>query len=211
MEEVAGIILHELGPVVGTIRMHSSREIPDFHASKTNEAIERLRALLDAIRRLKKAASVPELLEFDLSSLVNSVVRDEAGSGAVEIKLAGPRPFAVRADQDTLYIAIANGLRNAVEASLSPDAVRLPEISITWGRAGGECFLGILDSGNGLPENASLIANIGTTNKVGHFGFGLATAQQVMDCLSGSMLLSNRPGGGAMFELRWSGFENLDN
>jgi len=208
IEEVAGILLHELRSVVGAVRIHSSREIPDFQASKTNEAIERLRALLDAIRRLKKAASLPEVVEFDLHSLVASLVRDEESASSHEIKLAGPRPFAVRADPDALYMAIANGLRNAIEAATAQDATRPPEVSVTWGKAGGECFLAILDSGPGLPDNSSLIAQIGTTNKLGHFGFGLATAQQVMDSLDGSMLLSDREGGGALFELRWRHHED---
>ncbi|WP_313207540.1 ATP-binding protein [Stenotrophomonas sp.] len=210
IESVAGVLLHEVSSVVGAIGMHCAREIEGYQNSKTRESIERLKSLLAAIRRLKKAVAVPAPTEFELSSLVITIAREEAGNSFGDtIKLGGPRPFSVITDCDALSIAIANGMRNAIEASTTNS--EKPEVTINWGRAGGETFLAIIDSGPGLPENSSLIAQLGQTSKPGHFGFGLATAQQAMDSIMGSMILTNDQSKGAIFELRWRNLEDIAN
>lgn len=212
IESVSGILLHEVSSVVGTVDIHCSLEIKNYSLSKAKESIDRLKSLLEAIRRLKKAVAIPEPTEFDLSNLVAMIAREEAGSNSGEmIRFAGPRPFMTTTDREVLSIAVANGLRNALEASKSNEDRQEPEVIVNWGRSRGEVFLVILDSGTGLPENTAMMAEIGQTTKIGHLGFGLATTLQAMQSLKGSMLLVNGNPLGAVFELRWRDLENTDN
>lgn len=204
LEEVTGILLHELGAPISAIRLLAQREIPDFPSSRTSAAIDRLRRLLEAIRRLKKASSLPAYTDFDLVSLVSSVTEELATELPTEsIRLAGPKPFLVLADYGSLYIAIKNGFKNAIEAVGIFSTKTPPEVTVNWGRAGDEYFLAIIDSGPGFRDDPELARRLGSTNKQGHFGFGLATAEQVMKSLRGTLLLANNADGGATFELRW--------
>jgi signal transduction histidine kinase len=206
LEEVAGTILHEFAPIIGALRLRAREEVHDYPSSQTRILLDLLSDLLDAVRHLKRAAAVPRYAEFDLSEIVTATVdslRDT--TEGIEIRFAGQAPFLVSADKESMRLALVNGLRNAVEAVRGMSRSEPPQIAINWGRGGVENWLVIIDSGPGFPGDPATALKLGVTNKEGHIGYGLATAQFAMQSMQGDVLLSNDPAGGAKFELRWDG------
>jgi len=102
------------------------------------------------------------------------------------------------ADPDQLAQALINLVRNAAEASLSPDARKAaghaPCVEITWEAGQGEVLINILDNGPGLTNPDNLFVPFYTT-KPGGTGIGLVLAQQIAMAHSGSVQLVNRSDG----------------
>lgn len=116
---------------------------------------------------------------------------------------AGPDPFLVEIDAELLQLALANVVRNAVEAiSALPEDTECV-ITINWGRAGHEIWISVLDSGLGFDGDPNSMVEFGKSTKDGHIGFGLATAKQAMQSLDGDIFPDNASSGGARVELRW--------
>lgn len=214
VEEVAGTILHEFSPIIGSIKLSAEREFDNYSGSKTKFNIEQLSSLLKAVRTLKQAAATPNYTAFDLvslidevvamqSELVSQVIKKQEESSLINFRMAGTKPFVVEADRGQLLIALTNGLRNAIEAVAEWTRVQPPEIVINWGRAGVENWLAILDTGKGFTGNPEDALKLGKSNKKDHIGYGLATAQFAMRSMEGDVSVLNNPQGGAQFELRW--------
>ena len=199
VEEVAGILMHEIAPIVGVLRSEVSRSLPGYETSRAKDSLDRLVALLEAVAELKKAASVPRIKEMDLATLLTELTE---AIGPTNASLQGPVPFVIASDPALLTLAISNGLRNAAEA-MSPRKAGQDKMVVNWEESDMEYWVSILDFGPGIigpPEGAF---DIGTTNKHGHLGFGLAVARQAMSSLAGTVRLSNSSSAGAIFEIRW--------
>jgi signal transduction histidine kinase len=199
VEEVTGILMHEIAPIVGVLRAEIAKSLPEYETSRAKESLDRLVALLEAVAELKKAASAPRMQQLDFPTLLKKLTDDILPVG---VSMQGPIPFLITSDSGLLSLAISNGLRNARDAVVGrmddPNAVVL-----NWGESDVEYWLSILDFGPGIvgpPEGAF---NIGTTSKHGHLGFGLAIARQSMSSLAGTVRLYNSSVAGAIFEIRW--------
>jgi signal transduction histidine kinase len=207
VEEVAQTLLHEFSPMIGQLRLSVREEIADYQESRTWALLGVLSDLLEAIRNLKRAAEAPHIEEFDLSELVSSTInslRDIAEG--VDVHLVGPQHFLVNADRQAMRLALVNGLRNAFEAVAEKSHTDPPQIAVNWGRGGAEDWLVLLDSGPGFPDDPGAALKLGVTNKEGHIGYGLATAQFALRSMQGDVIVSNDPNGGARFELRWEAY-----
>jgi signal transduction histidine kinase len=110
--------------------------------------------------------------------------------------------LVVLADPDQLAQALINLVRNAAEASLSPDASRLgsdpngaafrvPRVEISWKSGHGEALIDVVDNGPGLTNSSNIFVPFYTT-KPGGTGIGLVLAQQIAIAHSGSVQLTNR-------------------
>lgn len=205
VEEVTGTILHEFSTVIGAINMQAPADFANYEGSKTSRLLNKLNELLKAIRSLKAASATPNYTDFSLSDLVDEILlTDEGFLENVKIHLVGPKPFLTSADRGQMLLAIVNGLRNASEAIKGFSTKQPPEVLITWGHAGSQDFLAIIDSGSGFNGNPSDALRIGVSSKGAlHLGYGLATAQYAMRAMEGDLLVSNSLDGGARFELRW--------
>jgi C4-dicarboxylate-specific signal transduction histidine kinase len=199
MEEVSGILIHELAPTIGVLGAELAKVLPEYEMSSAKTSVDRLVKKLEAIAELKRAASAPRLQELDLSTLIKTLVE---ASGSTSISLQGPAPFVITGDHNLLSLALSNGLRNALDAVAGQEESPTPVV-MNWGESDLEYWVSILDCGRGIlgpPEGAF---NIGTTNKSGHLGFGLAIARQAMNSLAGTVRLVNSKSSGAIFEVRW--------
>ncbi|MEG5510639.1 hypothetical protein UXP02_21445 [Enterobacter hormaechei] len=204
VDEVSRTILHEFSPLIGSLRLVAAMEFDAYETSKTKHCVERLSGLLDAVGKLKKAAATPSFNEFDLSELITECIESlNISHENIVLRVAGIKPYMVQADRDSLGLAIDNGIRNAVEAVREFSRLNPAEILINWGPAGAENWLVILDCGPGFSGNPEEALKLGASNKDGHFGYGLATAQLSMRSMEGDVYVSNKAEGGARFELRW--------
>jgi signal transduction histidine kinase len=120
--------------------------------------------------------------------------------------VTGTSDVTLHADPDQLAQALINLVRNAAEASLSPDAAnmgssrngnhkdaetRVPCVEIGWEIGQNEASINIIDNGPGLTNAGNLFVPFYTT-KPGGTGIGLVLAQQIALAHSGSVQLVNR-------------------
>lgn len=203
LEEAASQLIHEVEPLLGSLRLAVEREIANFENSSSRAHLDRLDGLLEAFARLRKAASAPKIEEFSLDDLVQRSILELSVPEGVVIQKAGPQPCVAEGDSSLLALALVNGLRNAVEATtaLGGELQKLP-IAITWGQTDIDCWISVVDSGVGFKGNLQRAFDMGTTTKSGHLGMGLATARQAMESMSGQLLLVPNPRG-VRFEMRW--------
>lgn len=101
--------------------------------------------------------------------------------------------------------ALANLLRNAVEAT-PPERRALPDAVVLEGRAdAGEVALSIGDRGPGIaPGQREKIFLPFYSTKESGAGLGLAIVARIAELHGGTVEVSDRPGGGALFTLRLS-------
>lgn len=203
LEATTSQLMHEIEPLLGGLRLAASMEIENFPASDTFRWLDRLNQFLDAISRLRRAASSPKNEEFSLDELVQGCINEAVVPERIAIQKAGPQPCIVHGDIGLVSLAFSNGLRNAIEATVEvgEDADRVA-IAVNWGTTDDSCWISIVDSGIGIKGNIAQAFEVGSTTKSGHLGMGLATAAQAMTSLSGSVSLVPNSRG-VRFEIRW--------
>ena len=202
VEDTTRRLVHEIEPVLGTIRIYAKQDIEDFDKSQTKLHLDRLTSLIGAIGDLSRAASSPRLKEIDLSELVRTAVEAESATSSVQVDCAGRSPLMAVAEPALLGIVITNGLRNAVEASTGvTDEDKV--VTVSWGDTDRDYWIVILDRGPGPPAGLDRVWDIGSTTKKGHLGMGLALSRQAAQSLGGTIALIPADGGGARFEFRW--------
>ena len=163
---------------------------------------ESLNRFLQAYRELM-GLPAPRLQAISLANVVRRVAKLET---RLAVEVADAADVALLADPDQLAQALINLVRNAAEASLSPDAAsgsggkrgdgrrqqdHVPCVRIAWEIAGSEVMITILDNGPGLSNASNLFVPFYTT-KPGGTGIGLVLAQQIAQAHSGSVQLVNR-------------------
>ncbi|WP_018447864.1 sensor histidine kinase [Rhizobium gallicum] len=203
LETTTAQLLHEVEPLVGSIKLAAEGDIPDYEQSLTKTFVDRLDGLLEALSRLRRAASAPKLEEFDLSVFMDDVLAELVLTPPVTIQRAGPDYLVVIGDKTLLRMCVLNGLRNAIDATNAlADGIGEAPITLAWGTTNKEAWISIVDLGIGFGGSLSRAFDIGTTTKEGHLGMGLAITQQSIKSMSGRVVLVPNPRG-ARFELRW--------
>ncbi|WP_165322321.1 sensor histidine kinase [Rhizorhabdus phycosphaerae] len=204
LETTAAQLIHEIEPILGSLRLSAEADVPNFDASDTARGLDRLDALVASLSRLRRAASAPKVEELALDRCIYAWVEEEAAGKAVRVLRAGPQDCTVEGDKGLICLSFVNGLRNAIDATkaLETENDKYPDITVNWGATDIDAWVAIVDSGVGFRGNVARAFDIGSTTKAGHLGMGLATAQQAMTSMDGSVRLI--PGErGVRFEMRW--------
>lgn len=205
LRDVTRELAHELSPLIGALDYFAATEMENaYDDSKTAKAVERLRGAIEAIRNLSSAAGQPRYEEVVLSECMAGIIEAE-NQASVPISQSGDVELVVRGDQALIDLAISNGLRNAVEATLSLPGVD-PEqrpIVLAWGETDIDYWITVRDEGTGLPESRDRAFELGVTNKSDHLGMGLAIARSAASSLEGTLDLRAGDHDGTVFELRW--------
>lgn len=204
LETTAAQIIHEIEPILGSLRLSAEIEVPQFDGSDTQRGLDRLDALIIALSCLRQAASAPKVRELTLDHCIYIWVDEEISGRSIGLLRAGPQDCLVEGDQGLIYLGFINGLRNAIDATkaLSVEDDNYPDIIVNWGTTDIDNWVSIVDSGIGFRGNLTRAFDIGSTTKANHLGMGLATAQQAMTSMDGSVRLI--PGErGVRFEMRW--------
>lgn len=204
LETTAKQIIHEIEPILGTLRLSAQMEVPDFERSDTQRGLDRMEALVAGLARLRQAASAPKIEEFSLTSCIYEWIREEVSAHPVSVLRAGPQESLVETDKSLVCLAFSNGLRNAIDATMALALERnhCPHIAVNWGITDKDVWIVIVDTGIGFRGSVARAFEIGSTTKAGHLGMGLATAQQAMISLGGSVGLIPTERG-VRFEMRW--------
>lgn len=207
IDEVAGVLLHEIGSKLGLVAYTASKEVPNYDSSLTGQRIRSLQASFDAITQLRDATTQPRLEQFDLVDLIQEVINIEADGNPAAIAMYGMRPFVVTSGRHLLRLALCNGIRNAIEATTEPPKTTSPaddaRVIVTWGATDRDNWISVIDHGPGIAASFNFLFHMGKTTKTGHGGFGLSIAKQALETLGGEVVLDASPAGGAKYEMRW--------
>jgi signal transduction histidine kinase len=166
------------------------------------EAQEMSRVTSDFLLFAKPEGFVPEPVE--LAAVAEAAASEtERSYPGVTIARTGELSAEVSGSALLLRRAIVNLLRNAVEAT--PPARRgLPDAVALWGTPGArEVKLSIGDRGAGVaPGEREKIFLPFFSSKPGGSGFGLAIVARIAELHGGTVDVTERDGGGAVFTLR---------
>jgi signal transduction histidine kinase len=203
IEWVAGLLLHEIGSRLGLLESALETELPNYPSSITKKRVENLQDTFDGIEQLKRATLSPRPTEMDLASFIGELITLETESVEIDYYLVGRKPMIIYCDRSLLTLALCNGIKNAIEASLIVAEHRRPVVTVSWGTTDRDYWVTVNDTGPGVLENTTSF-NLGESSKAGHLGFGLGIAKQAMDTMRGEISLKNSSSGGTVYELRWS-------
>lgn len=203
LETAASQLIHEVEPILGTLRLAAEGEIEAFQNSGTKRNIDRLDELLSAFSRLQRAAAAPKVEEFSLDEAIQRCIQETEIPAGLIVQKAGPQPCVVEGDKNLILLCFSNGLRNAIEATvaLQGEIEKFP-ITVAWGHTDVDCWISIVDVGTGFKGNVHRAMEMGTTTKTGHLGMGLAIADQALASMAGKLLLVPNQRG-VRFEMRW--------
>lgn len=194
IRDATGMFLHEMRPLVGDVELVASQLDSDYQAGPLFASIERLRETLAAFEDLRSAADSEQLSEFDLTSLVSAVVREEserarstelsaASQGSEEhdpegrFRDRGSAPFRIMATlarQDPvvtsgtpglLRLVLKNAVRNAIEACETVIASRPGRVVISWGATDQDGWVSVVDDGPGIHPSLGSPWEVGASTK----------------------------------------------
>jgi signal transduction histidine kinase len=178
----------------------------DYHALASRE-VERIRRLVDTMRRLGRASEPPAPLEAvdpgDLAQEVVALLQRETRRGTVTLRIERdadtPKVMAVR---DRVHQVLLNLLLNAIHASPPGGEVRIR----TFPDPGGDSVcIEVTDQGPGIPEEhlSQIFDPFFTTKGPDQgSGLGLMICHRVVADHGGTIEVRSRPGAGATFCVR---------
>jgi two-component system, NtrC family, sensor histidine kinase HydH len=181
-------LLHDLRGPLNSAVMHL--EVLKRTVAEDPGSIDSLRTVLQQLVRLSEmlpAAFSVAALEASpprLVSLRTAAERARQEPGLEAVRLADGAWPEVQGDAELLELAIAQLLRNAVEAT--PAGGPAPEVSAA--RSDDGVRLVVRDWGAGLPTaNPKLLLRLFHSTKPGHRGVGLITVERVARLHGGSL------------------------
>jgi two-component system, OmpR family, sensor histidine kinase ChvG len=208
-------VSHELKNPIASIR--TAAEMMAGAASET-ERHRFLRLMMRDVSRLERLVSslrdiaiVERQIETDAIELVDvGVVLREVADAAqrhagsrVSIDLHDAGTGRVRASRERLAQVFENLVANAV--SFAPDGTA---VEVRASSSAGPAIVTVEDRGPGIPEShldrvfARFFTYRPAEGRGDHVGLGLAIARQIVESYGGSIVASNRDGGGAHFAVR---------
>ncbi len=168
------------------------------------EAQEMSRVTSDFLLFARPEGFLPE--PTDLEGVTEAASREiERAYPGVAVERSGEFP-EVPGSAVLLRRAIVNLLRNAVEATPEARRGEPGAIALTGGRGAGEITLSIGDRGAGVDAAArEKIFLPFYSSKPAGSGFGLSIVGRIAELHGGTVDVTDRPGGGAVFTLRLPG------
>ncbi|HEU4526030.1 MAG TPA: HAMP domain-containing sensor histidine kinase [Gemmatimonadales bacterium] len=162
-----------------------------------SERLEHMAREFTEFGRLPEGPAAP----VDLCELLEELVRTSVPPTMTARLTLDPATPVLRGHYDPLRRALANIVRNAVEACGGQGELEILAEPVASGAR-----LMIRDHGPGIPpELEGRIFDPYCTGKEGGTGLGLALAKQAVEHHQGSIAVERTPGGGATFIVRLSG------
>lgn len=199
--DTIGQVLHELTPAVGRLKMAVMTDYSAYSNSRIAKEFDKLGELLDLFGRWRRVNSELRFSRVDLRELLQEIVVDEVNVGIVVTIQSDPKVSSVLTDREYLRAAIANGLRNSVQAIEAKKEARngTEGITISYGITDRDFWVAINDEGVGLTESIEHVFQATMTTKPGHSGLGLPIALEAVTKLGGRLSLTSSSPGGAKF------------
>jgi signal transduction histidine kinase len=201
--EISELVVHELRHAALRIELAAETEIEDFQVSETRLALDGFRRIATSLSQLAASGKTPHISEVALADVVQEAAA-EFISSLWPPELIGPEQVVAEADAGLLQLAVANSIRNGIEATEAAFHAASP-VFVTWGRTDRDAWIAIHDDGVGLATEASELFEAHRTTKGGssHAGLGLTIIRNAMRAMGGDVMLENRLPRGVVCELRW--------
>jgi PAS domain S-box-containing protein len=224
--EMSAGIAHELTQPLNAIKIGNDylRRMIQDDRSLSNADIERVAASVtgqvqrasDIINRLREFGRKPDFKKepVDLNAVINHVVQivgQQLILNNIRVEFDLDQSIApILANANRLEQVIFNLVNNARDAILQlPETTRSKServIKLGTYRDGDEVVCAVEDSGIGIPDavREKIFEPFYTTKEVGKgMGLGLAISYGIVRDYDGNVEVTNRPGGGTCFEIRF--------
>jgi signal transduction histidine kinase len=211
--EMAAGMAHEIRNPLGGIQLYASMLAKDLVDSPTqlqlvnkiSTGVKSLDALVDQVLHFTREIHANPAA-CDLADVIDHAI-ELAGDrlAGIACKTSGPRPMTARVDARLLGRAILNLLINAADAMNEKGKKnKKGVIKISWSSTGdGHFRMSIADEGPGIAAHVmERIFNPFFTTKESGTGLGLAIVHRIVEAHEGTITVTNRSGGGAVFDLR---------
>ena len=184
----------------------------EFVADIGSEA-ERLTRITEDLLRLTRLDSgiLEQVAVEDVLPVLEQVMRMislVAQEKGVDLTYEAAEGCAVRSTRDELYQVIYNLTDNALKYSAEA------AVQVSLRKCGGQVVLTVADRGPGIPEEdlPRIFERFYRVDKArsraaGGTGLGLSIVSDTVRRQGGTVEAANRPGGGAVFTVRWSAEE----
>jgi two-component system sensor histidine kinase KdpD len=149
----------------------------------------------------KETALVMSIIQNSLS-----LYRHRLGQCPVTVIAEGDDKISMTTDPALFGQALGFVLDNAMKFAVAKAIV--PAVDIHYGSKDGSCYVAVHDNGPGLPNDKleeifdKYVRLSGEEGNNACAGLGLAICREIMQLLGGTVVASNRVGGGATFTLR---------
>ncbi|PWW08884.1 MULTISPECIES: HAMP domain-containing sensor histidine kinase [Pseudidiomarina] len=195
-----GQMIHELDPILGSIRIFAEREIDNFEQSKTKLELEKLIEVIEIFEEWRKAEQSPIFREVNIFGVISKEADRFASKSKVEIQIQVPKNLVCTTSSALLRIIISNALRNAVESSNQLTVREKHPIIVRGSATDSSIWFSVIDDGIGLQDKTELLLRSRHTTKPGNRGLGLAIIEKAVRSLGGQWRLSNSiPYGAELF------------
>lgn len=199
LDDLAGMIAHELNPAIGWVRHAANREIEDFPASSTNSMIEALRRRVDGLAKIASANRVPVLRPVPLHELLSSQVGLASLGGSVSFDSPEAGDDTIVTDSGLFSLILENAIQSAVDATRDapPDDRSVLISSAVTDR---DFWVKVSNRFVGAGFEYSAVSATGRTSKANHRGLGTRVMEVAASRL-GYRLDVRAAGGVATFTL----------
>lgn len=221
VSEMAASLAHEIRNPLNLINLtagHLESSFVPADQEKRADFEDLMRSLQAEVQHLNQvvhhflSASRPGRLHQEIFALQEVVeearvlLRPQFLTNRVEFISRVDPSLRLRADKEQMRLLLLNLLLNAVEAVPEGSRVEVASRSETEGEEKGWITLKVLDNGPGIPvENLERVFDAYFTSKESGVGLGLALVRRIAEEHGGNARVSNRPEGGASFEVRFPG------
>ncbi len=213
MGSLLASVAHELNNPLAIVIAQTTLLADKARDDDTRKRAERIRAAADRCGRIVKSflamarQKPPQREALDIAEVVRSSL-DMIGYGlrsaGIDVETDFPASLpAVMADRDLISQVVSNLILNGQQALMERPLPRRIEISARC--EDGRVALRLADNGPGVPpEIAARIFDPYFTTKAAGVGtgIGLSISRSIIEAHGGELALSDRPGGGAVFEVR---------
>lgn len=171
LDELSGIIRHEMQPAIGWVRFAANKEVSDFEASATNRSIEALRRRVNGLADLAAAHRLPARELISLGEALSECLSAEYPPSMFMLEPTEEPSDEILTDPGLLSLILVNAIQNAAEAArdLPPGE---GQVLVTTNVNEKSFWLTISNRFTGTSFDYSSVSATGRTSKPGHRGLG---------------------------------------
>jgi len=199
VSEAIGQMIHELAPLIGSIRLLAKSEVSNFDSSGIKHELQLLSETLETFKNWQKVEQPPSYKETNLYEIIQSEWNRLKTKSPVDLTINVSKDLSFYIDPSLFRIICSNALRNSIESCTTPTVRERKPILINSNITNNSLWLSIIDDGIGLQGKSEELMKSRFTTKVGNQGLGLALINKAINLLNGKCELKNSTTGGAEF------------